>query len=225
MLAADTGPVIGIAAGAVVAALGYVGKLGIESLREWRKDRAERLARLLQLQALLRAGRTAALVQRDLAGRLAAQLRAKHPNDLPQAPGLERLFSALYERFDPQERELHSVIRAYTEHALRPINRAIEDWLRTDTQHRTLTGKGAAEARLAHLLNKLDAHLILWLAKYEGWIPNRPEHALVYLADEEQHGLGFPPGLDGALAAVLGERTSPSASSESPPEDLPARRS
>lgn len=58
-------------------------------------------------------------------------------------------------------------------------------------------------AELSELLNQLDAHLLLWLAKYEGWIPNRPDHALVYLADEEEHGLGFPNGIEETLAAVL----------------------
>ena len=33
---------------------------------------------------------------------------------------------------------------------------------------------------------------MLWHAKYEAWIPNHPEHALVYMADEKHHGLGFP---------------------------------
>ena len=85
--------------------MGYVGKLGVESWREWRQDRAKRLARLLQLQALLRASQTAFRVQRELAGRLAAQLKHKYPNDLPDEPGLERMFTHLYHRFEPEQVE------------------------------------------------------------------------------------------------------------------------
>jgi len=49
----------------------------------------------------------------------------------------------------------------------------------------------------------LQAHLLLWLAKYEIWIPASPEHALVYLADEKEHGVGFPRGLDELVDATL----------------------
>ena len=169
-MAADAGPLIGVVAGAVVAALGYVGKLGVESWREWRQDRAKSLARLLQLQALLRASQTGFRVQRELAGRLAAQLKHKYPNDLPDEPGLERMFTHLYHRFEPEQVELHAVIRAYTEHALSPINRAIAEWLRADVEHRTIRGKNHREVRLAKLLNDLDCHLTLWLAKHDGWL-------------------------------------------------------
>jgi hypothetical protein len=203
-VAADAGPLIGVAAGAVVAALGYVGRLAVESWREWRQDRATRRARLLQLQALLRASRTAFQVQRELAGRLAAQLRRKYPDELPDEPGLERMFAHLYHRFEPEQAELHSVIRAYTEHALYPVNRAIAEWLRADVQHRTIRGKSQPEVRLANLLNDLDVHVTLWLAKHDGWLPGRPDHALVYLVDEEKHGLGFPKGLDQAVEDVIG---------------------
>lgn len=33
---------------------------------------------------------------------------------------------------------------------------------------------------------------LLWNAKYESWIPEQPEHALVYMDDEKRHGVGFP---------------------------------
>jgi hypothetical protein len=202
-VAADAGPLIGVVAGAVVAALGYVGKLGVEGWRQWRQDRAKRRARLLQLQALLRASQTAFRVQRELAGRLAAQLRDRYPDDLPDEPGLERMFTHLYHRFEPEQAELHAVIRAYTEHALYPINQAMSEWLRADVDHRTTQGKNDPEVRLAKLLNDLDCHLTLWLAKHDVWLLGRPDHALVYLVDEEKHGPGFPRGLDQAVAEVV----------------------
>jgi hypothetical protein len=206
LIATDTGPLVGIAAGAVVAALGYVGKLVTESWREWRRAEAESLAQLFKLQALLRASRTAFIVQRELADRLADQLTSEHANDLPSAPGLERLFSHLHTRFSPAEAELHEVIRAYTEHAMRPINESLADWLRDDASHRVIDRrKNQREIQLAELLNQLDSHLLLWLAKYERWIPGRPDHALVYLDDEERHGLGFPRGLDDAVDELLAE--------------------
>jgi hypothetical protein len=128
------------------------------------------------MEAPLRASRTAFVVQCAQRDRLEERLASRFQDDLPEEPGYERLFTHLYERFDAEERDLHAVIRAYTEHAL---------------------------AELAEKLNKLDAHLLLWLAKYESWIPDRPNHALVYLADEAEHGLGFPQGIEDTLAKML----------------------
>ena len=42
-----------------------------------------------------------------------------------------------------------------------------------------------------------------WHAKYEALLPSMPEHALVYLADEEKHGIGFPTGIDKIVAEAL----------------------
>jgi len=208
MIVTETAPLIGIAAGAVVAALGYVGKLGIESWREWRRAEAQSLAQLFKLQALLRASRTAFEVQRELARRLEAQLKNEHANDLTDARGLEGLFSHSFSRFGTEETELHAVIRAYTEHALRPINEAMAEWLRSDFRHRVISRrKNVREIKLAELLNQLDEHLLLWLAKYQTWIPGQLDHALVYLDDERRHGLRFPDELDRAVEDVLAERT------------------
>jgi hypothetical protein len=195
--------VVGILVPALVAALGYVGKQIAESLREWRAVREQRRARLHQLGALLQASQAAFRVQRAQVGRLAQRLAAKHGDELEASVAYERLFSRLYDQFDSDEKDLHRVIRAYTEHGLRPLNEAMLAWLRADIDHRTTDGKSGKKLELAKLLNQLDAHLLLWLAKYEAWIPNRPQHALVYLADEEEHGLGFPHGIDDAVEVVI----------------------
>jgi hypothetical protein len=77
------------------------------------------------------------------------------------------------------------------------------EWLRSDTHYRIPLGKKGPDAELAVFLERLEAHLLLWMAKYHAWIEDRPEHALVYLADEQEHGLGFPQGIEEAIDAVL----------------------
>ena len=64
-------------------------------------------------------------------------------------------------------------------------------------------------SKLGQQLNTLDAHLLLWLAKYETWIPEHPDNALVYLADEEQHGVPFPHGIEDTVGDVLVQRGDP----------------
>src|SRR5215217_8933909 len=123
--------------GAAIAALGYVARLTIDAWRSWRLRRAEDFAKLLRLQAHLAASGAAFRVQRDLARRLADMLRHNHPDHLPRQAGFERLFTVLYDRFSPEEAELHLVIRGYTEHALRPVNESMAEWLNTDTTYRT----------------------------------------------------------------------------------------
>jgi hypothetical protein len=58
-------------------------------------------------------------------------------------------------------------------------------------------------ARFASELRTLESHLRLWEAKYQEWIPEHPEHALVYLADEEAHGIGFPKNIDTLVDELL----------------------
>jgi hypothetical protein len=199
----DIGAAIAILLPAALAALGYVTKLLIAGYRQWRHERAQTNANLLKLQSMLQASRTAFLVQNELAVRLTTKLQARFPDEHPSEPGFERLFGYFFGRFDREEADLHGIIRGYTEHALRPINQALLSWLQADTEFRVAHGKKENAAELSRLLNQLDSHLRLWLAKYEAWLPDRPTHALVYLNDEARHGVGFPKGLDRVVDAVI----------------------
>lgn len=195
--------VVGALVAAGIAALGYVGKLAVQGWQAWRRARAERIARLQHLRSLLRAAQVAFDVQKQQRDRLAKLLDENHPDHGLGGRGYEWLFSGLYEAFTPEERDLHVVIRGYTEHALHPLNKDMLEWLRSDSHYRVASGKTGRDAELAAYLERLEAHLLLWMAKYHAWIANRPEHALVYLADEQKHGLGFPHGIEAAVDAVL----------------------
>lgn len=102
------------------------------------------------------------------------------------------MFAAAHKDMTPSERELFNVVRAITIHTFQPLNEAILTWLRSDTEFRVRSPDKSLRGKLAAHLQKLEAHLLLWNAKYRIWIPDHPEHALVYLADEERHGIGFP---------------------------------
>jgi hypothetical protein len=191
---------------AAIAAIGYVAKEIVASSREWRREKAERRVRLHQLEALLNASQGAFRAQKALRNRLAASLTSRFRDELPPQRGYERLFTHFYQRLEPDEKDLHSIIRAYTEHVVQPLNAAMRAWLDDDVEYRLSRGKKGSEATLCKQLNALDAHLLLWLAKYEAWIPGHPDHALVYLADEEEHGEAFPTGIEVTLSKVLEPR-------------------
>jgi len=191
--------------GALIAAFSFAAKTLYEWWSDLRHARAVRLASLLELSSLLRASWTIFAVQNTHARRLLRLLQQNHPGQVSPESGFEGAFAELYDQFTPEEAELHGIIRGMTMHSMRPVNEAMLNWLKNDITFKTTFVSASAEKKrlLAEKLYELEAHLILWVAKYETWIPDRPEHALVYLADERAHGIGFPPDTDKAIKDVL----------------------
>ena len=189
---------------ACIAALGFVGKTITDLILRLREVTRERKSRLTELFALLRAGDVAFAAQRGLRKRLAEQLRHRLPERADLPPGFDRFFAATYADMNDEERQLHSLIRTMTVHTFRPLNQSLLKWLAADRYFRSFSPSHHRFGSLAHFLAQLEAHLILWVAKYEAWIPDHPEHALVFLADEEQHGIGFPENGTAILAKLLG---------------------
>jgi hypothetical protein len=188
---------------AVFAALGYVGRLFLDWFGSVRAARTAQMARLVELQSLLRATRVTFNIQNAQAQRLLEMLRVNHAGPLPVEEGYERAFSQFHPQFTPDERELHGIIRSLTVNSLRPLNLQLAEWLRQDRHFKAQWQAQGAQRELAQKLAELEPHLMLWHAKYETWIPDHPEHALVYMADEQAHGVGFPPGLDEAVERAL----------------------
>jgi hypothetical protein len=119
-------------------------------------------------------------------------LEENHPDKYQPGAGYEETMTNLHKDFNPKEHELHDIIRAYTQYSMRTVNLEMSEWLKSDQLFKTAVVDSSRKRQLADNLVALEMHLLLWHAKYEAWIPNQPEHALVYMADEEEHGLGFP---------------------------------
>ena len=126
--------------GAVIAALGYVSKLFVDSWISWRQARAARLSQLLKMSSLLHASYAAFRIQKGHAQRLRDMVHDNHPDHRASRPGFERLFSTLFDQFTPEETELHAIVRSITEHALRPLNQQMSNWLANDIDFRTARG-------------------------------------------------------------------------------------
>jgi len=190
--------------GAIIAASGYVGKLMIDTGLDLQKRKRDRRAQLVDLRSLLRVAKTSFTVQNQHAIRLVDMLQQTNPA-LPGAAGYEETLTCAYPSFTPEEKELHGIIRGMTVNALKPTNLKILEWIQNDRYFRGQQ-KGAGQiGALTARLSDLQTHLLLWLAKYENWIPQKPEHALVYLDDELQHGVGFPSGIDDLVDQVLAQ--------------------
>jgi hypothetical protein len=202
---ADASIVVAILA-ALFAALGYVGKLVVDVARAAIERRAARRAKLVEIDSLLRASRAVFVVQNELAIRLEESLSQSQPDTVvPEGAGYEETFVAGYAEATPAERELHGLIRSMTETAMRELNEKMLAWLAADTHYKGQRYREGPAGVLAGKLAELEAHLHMWQAKRAYWMED-PRHALVYLADEEKHGVGFPRGLDEAVREMLGER-------------------
>ena len=192
-----------VLAAAVVAALGFLGKQLTQLWLELRKERRTQKQELVQLQALLGVTGATFKIQNEHARTLFSSLKERNAT-LDISGGYERVFTAAFDAMTPEEKELHSLIRSITINSMRTGNLALKAWLDRDVFFQSHYGEGSLLGRLAQKLAELQTHLVLWLAKYEMWIPDHPEHALVYMADEERHGKGFPAGLDETVTRALG---------------------
>jgi hypothetical protein len=194
---------------ATLAALGFIGKTAADLVMRYRDTANNRRSSLTELYALIRAGDAAFAVQRDLRKRLTEKLRTRLPDPEKLPTGSERLYSTTYKDMTSDERQLHSLIRTITVHTIRPLNQSLLEWLRADRYFRAVPPSHKRLGSLALFLAQLEAHLVLWVAKYEAWIPDQPEHALVFLADEEKHGIAFPKNGATIVAKLLGHPSPP----------------
>lgn len=192
--------------GAIVATLSYVGKQLAEWYAKLRSEERNRRARLAELLALIRAGDAAWKVQCENRDRLAEQIRARDPELDKVGLGYDHLLALAFPKMSESERELHDIVRAITIYTFQPLNDALLRWLAADSEFRVRPPGEAPRAQLAKYLTDLEAHLLLWQAKFKAWIPDHPERALVYLADEERHGVGFPRGGAALVGGLLHQR-------------------
>ncbi len=90
---------------------------------------------------------------------------------------------------------------------MRSVNERMRQWLADNPRFKTWKGNPASFAALAEQLRLLELHLIEWQNKYDQIFVRDAEegHSLVCLADEREHGHGFPPGVESAVEQAIVE--------------------
>jgi hypothetical protein len=197
---------------AVIGSLGYVADKLLITLRRWRERKRKRRADLLRLQGLLTTMQAIFLVQGRHRDKLFAAIEERNG---VQKIGYEATFVANFATFNASDKQSHALIRGITIHSLKPLNDQAIAWVNADVFYRSNTGS-TLDRSLAEHLNQLATHLMLWRALYEMWIPSEPSHALVYLADELDAGIGFPTGVEGLIDRVLSKSQKITAGSTKP---------
>jgi hypothetical protein len=188
-------------AGAVIAALGYVATQTVGWWSEWNSARRQRLARLVQLRSLLTAGRVAYKTQNDLAKKFSKLVEARGLGPFNSYD--QTLVEAHKAGLQPQEADLHLLVRGITMNAMRDVNTSLLSWVENETYFRVPRTDDTVWTELAGELDDLHVHLLLWLSKYEIWIPDDKSRALVYLDDEERHGRPFPRTIDARVGQLI----------------------
>lgn len=176
----------------------------------WREAQAQKraaaeasLGALKELSTLLDESYRIFTVQNDQAQRLLRQLKRNHGRNVPDNIGYDETFYLMHDRFAREEAALQKLIRSTTMNSQRRVNLAMSAWLDRNAALLHDSQPSAERAALASELRILKLHLNQWHDKYDAWIPNDPKRSLVYLADEEAHGVGFPPGLEEAVRNAI----------------------
>ena len=171
---------------ALSAVAAYLWKSWIEGRERKRKERASTIAQLQDLEFLLNTSQKLFQIQQEQVKQLMELLRHNHPIEFAKGQGYDERLARCYGLLDDEEKPLHGIIRAYTEHSMLRVNEAIQRWLDCDKRFKTGQVQSSRQEQLADSLRELEMHLLLWRAKFEYWIPNNPEHALVYMDDEKE---------------------------------------
>lgn len=189
---------------AIIASAAYVAKLLIQAIVGIVERSRSRRARLVELKSLLDAARVSFLIQTQHIDHLLTTLAARDASLVqPGHASAEQIFLSAYPSFTSEEKALHEIIRSITVHALHPTNMALLRWVEQNTFFVGWSGRSKRRRDFAIALGRLNAHLMLWRAKYQTRIPDRQDTAIVYMADEEKHGLPFPHEIDRIVYRIL----------------------
>jgi hypothetical protein len=163
--------------GAILGVLGYLAKSVVDW---WKKREREKTAlkdTLTRLYGLLQESKSLFVTQNELARRLLKNLYDNHPEEDLGERGFERTFSRLYEKFSPEERDLHSIIRGITTNSLLRVNTDMSAWLKEDLLFKSGSVPVPNAKEVAEYLKRLNRHLNSWHDKYKVWITNDSRHA------------------------------------------------
>jgi len=194
----------GIVSG-VSAVVGFIAKSIIDKRRSQKAKLLQSLNRLKELSGLLNQSRGIFVDQNKLVRRLHTILENRIGAEFVTGLGFDEDFYVSYEKFTPEEHELHSFIRSITMNSLRIVNERTKEWLNAASEFKTYNGTNEPRKKLSDALQKLDRHLSLWHDNYKSSIENDEKRALVYLGDEKKKGEKFPHGIEQVVSAVIEE--------------------
>jgi hypothetical protein len=187
---------------AISGVAGFFGKVLYDQFQAKRKAKRDSKSEMQKLSVLLKESGSLFRDQNYKARRLLQQLESRLGDQVPVGLGFDEAFYRLYSQLEPDERELHSLIRSTTINSLRRVNSAMDEWLRRNFDFRRSDVSHPDGKRLAEELSALELHLNQWHDKFDAHMKDE-KRCLVYLDDEKKQGAGFPQDLEIVLSRAL----------------------
>ncbi len=168
----------------------------------------ERIRKLEDLKSMLEESKNLFVMQNKLLRRLCDEVCERIKCDATyNTNGYEHFLTQNYDNMTDIEKDTHSVIRGTTMNSINIVNQELEKWIQADREFKINSVKNlrviSFGSEFAKQLNQLELHLNLWRDKYNVWMKNE-KHCVVYLDDEERHGVGFPTGIEDMVDEALG---------------------
>lgn len=190
------------------ALVGFFVKYGVDLFNSRKQLNNERIRKLEDLKGMLEESKNLFIMQNKLVKRLVNEVRTRmNMNETSLAGGYEQFLTENYDSMTEAEKDTHSVIRGTTMNSVNIVNEELQKWITNDKEFKI---NSVRELRKTHFgekfsrnLSNLELHLNLWRDKYTVWMHNE-KHCVVYLDDEEQHGVGFPKGIEDMVNEALG---------------------
>lgn len=186
---------------------GFFAKYGWDYFQAKKRVQKERIRKLETLKGLLVESGNLFEMQNKLLRRLVSTMSERLKLENPSSIGFQTFICENYDKMDEHERDMHSVIRGTTMNSMKIVNTEMLKWLKEDTEFKINSVKYIRDTfgdSLVKQLSKLELHLNLWHDKYSVWMDSE-KHCVVYLDDDEKHGVGFPSGIELVIDLCLKE--------------------
>lgn len=194
----------GAIATGIIGVLAFLGKNVFDYLSARHKSRCNKQDKLKDLRNLLQESSSIYCSQNYQARQLLNLLGKHFGGQVQTNLGFDEVFYRFYDQMSENERELHSLIRATTMNSMKRLNGEFQSWLERNRIFKEDEGSLAQKA-LAEKLRQLELHINQWHDKYAAIIPTNEKRSLVYLADEKNHGIGFPKDISCVLDKLIAE--------------------
>ena len=83
------------------------------------------------------------------------------------------------------------------------VNKDLKDWMKKAHLPKIENSKTIEMKTFLNRLPQLRNHLNDWFDIYEGLFLKDEKHSLIYTADEKEHGIGFPTGIEDTLREAI----------------------
>lgn len=189
------------------ALVGFFVKYGVDLFNSRKQLNNERIRKLEDLKGMLEESKNLFIMQNKLVKRLVNEVRTRLDLDETSVSGGYELFlTENYDAMTDVEKDTHSVIRGTTMNSVNIVNEELQKWITNDKEFKINSVKKLRESefgeKFSRSLSQLELHLNLWRDKYTVWMKNE-KHCVVYLDDEERHGVSFPKGIEDLVDEAL----------------------